>query len=104
MNQKQETYYNLILKNFKEAEKLIDFLNQPEILRKWDDADRETFATHWLTQNNFKEVNPNDELAEVSEVFELELVNEAIAEPEPEPEPAVHAEPGFKRRQRIPKK
>jgi alpha-D-ribose 1-methylphosphonate 5-phosphate C-P lyase len=54
--EKLENYYNLIIKNFEDEDEIVYFLNKPELLRKFDDKDREWLVMKWLHEQGWVEV------------------------------------------------
>ena len=52
----REVYYKDIISRFEDEDKLVAFLNTPEILAKFSDEDREYLITTWLTDSGWLEV------------------------------------------------
>jgi len=52
----REVYYKDIISRFEDEDKLVAFLNTPEILTKFSDEDREYLVTTWLADNGWLEV------------------------------------------------
>jgi hypothetical protein len=53
----KETYYEAVIKNFANEEQVVEFLNQPDIMNKWPDEDREYFIFKYLEDNGWYEAD-----------------------------------------------
>lgn len=49
-------YYKSMISRFKNEAELTNFLNQPDIINKFSDSDKEYFIVSWLEDNNYTEV------------------------------------------------
>jgi hypothetical protein len=52
-----DDYYNRLIAPIAEEDEVTDFLNNPGIVRKFSDEDREAMLERWLLANGWVEVN-----------------------------------------------
>lgn len=62
----KEDYFKTYILTMENEDKVTEFLNDPAIMRKFDDETREYFITGWLLANGYTEV-PNDEESSTTE-------------------------------------
>jgi len=60
----KELYYDSVIKKFNNEDLVVEFLNQPDIMRKWSEEDREYFIVKYLQDNNWVEVDEPKPVAE----------------------------------------
>jgi hypothetical protein len=56
----REAYYETIIKKFINEDLVVDFLNQPDIINKWSDEDREYFIFKYLEDNGWVDIEENE--------------------------------------------
>ncbi len=59
-----ENYYKEVICNFTDEDSLVYFLNDKDILAKFDDDQREYFITQWLIDHGYVELHDHDDSAE----------------------------------------
>ncbi len=59
-----ENYYKEVICNFTDEDSLVYFLNDKDILAKFDDDQREYFITQWLIDHGYVELHDYDDSAE----------------------------------------
>lgn len=62
----KEAYFKTYILPMGNEDKVTEFLNDPAIMRKFDDETREYFIAEWLMANGYDEV-PNDEETSTTE-------------------------------------
>jgi len=56
-----DNYYKEVISKFTNEDALVDFLNNSDMLKKFDDNQREYFITKWLTDNGWVEIDTEEQ-------------------------------------------